>query len=247
MAALVVGAVALRAGWNFGALLVGWFVCATLVSSLGRAVKQQRTLSIVAKGGGDSGSNRDARQVLANGGVFLAATALIMWMHPAATSLATPWNLLAVGALAAAGADTWATELGTLYGGTPWSVRTQRQVPVGTSGAVSTIGMLALLTGATVVALLAVVLGTVPLSIRLVVVITTAGTLGALTDTLVGAWLQERRWCPVCQQETEQPQHRCGSPTQRIGGIRKLENDAVNVLCTVVGGVAAMALALVWK
>src|SRR5690242_1724446 len=68
IAATVVGTLAVTVGWNWGALLILYFVSSTVLSRLGRAEKERRTSAVVAKGG-----ERDAIQVLANGGVFAAA------------------------------------------------------------------------------------------------------------------------------------------------------------------------------
>jgi uncharacterized membrane protein len=147
----------------------------------------------------------------------------------------------AAGALAAAGADTLATEVGTWWGGAPWSLRTGKRVPPGTSGAVTVEGTLALVASAAAVAVLAAALTVVPW--RAVGAVTAAGTAGALADTVVGAWGQQRRWCPGCQADTEQDPHACGGPTQWVGGRRWLDNDAVNLLATMVGALGALVSA----
>ena len=85
---------------------------------------------------------RDAIQVFANGGVFAVA---------AIGMLAAPdvrWFSLGAGALAASASDTWATEIGTLWGGAPRSILTARVVPTGTSGGITLIGSLGTIAGA---------------------------------------------------------------------------------------------------
>ncbi|HEY2027176.1 MAG TPA: DUF92 domain-containing protein, partial [Gemmatimonadaceae bacterium] len=133
VAATLVGGASVAAGWRVGALLVAYFVVASALSRLGADAKASRTGGVVEKGGA-----RDAAQVLANGGAF-AALALATIVHPTAAGLVPG----AVGALAAASADTWGTEIGTLYGRSPRSILTWRVVPAGSSGAVSGIGSLA--------------------------------------------------------------------------------------------------------
>jgi uncharacterized protein (TIGR00297 family) len=232
IAAAAVGTIAVAAGWSWGALLIAYFVMASLLSRAGAAEKSRRTASIVAKGGA-----RDATQVLANGGVFmLAALASVAVDSPTTRSLAA---VAAVGALAAASADTWATEIGTLLGGTPRALLTGRPAPPGTSGAVSAAGTAAMLGGALFTAVIAYLLGIV----TTVGTIILAGSVGALTDTLIGATLQERRWCVRCGRATERAVHDCGSETRRTGGLAMVDNDTVNLLATAAGAAAAALLA----
>lgn len=231
VAAVVVGSTAMLAGWPWGLFLVGWFAIATIASRVGRTAKQQRTGDVVAKGG-----TRDAVQVLANGGVYGAA-ALVAILHPDMAGVAA---VGAAGALVAAGADTLATETGTLWRGQPFSLRTFTGVPTGTSGAVSVPGTAGLLLAAVGLALLATWVGLIASSAVPAVIM--AGAAGAMADTLVGAWWQARRWCPVCARETEQVVHQCGTGTRHHAGLAWLTNDVVNALCTLVGAVLAIRL-----
>jgi uncharacterized protein (TIGR00297 family) len=221
LAALVVGSLALHVGWPSGSYLIGWFLIASVLSRWGRAKKRARLRGIVQKD-----AQRDARQVLANGGAF-AVACLPFLAHEPATAV------FAAGALAAAGADTWATEIGTLATTQPWSLREGRRVPAGTSGAVTLQGTLAAAVGAVLLAGFAHLVGLVG---RGAIPAVALGALsGALADTLIGAWIQERRWCPSCDAATEQPVHACGTATERCGGLAALDNDVVNALCTLVG------------
>lgn len=90
----------------------------------------------------DVGSGgRSARQVWANGGV--AAACAVLALVPGLRSLAAG----VAGALAAALADSWATEIGTAVRGRTVLVTTFRAVSPGTSGGVSLVGTLAGLAG----------------------------------------------------------------------------------------------------
>jgi uncharacterized membrane protein len=97
----------------------------------------------------------------------------------------------------------------------------------------------AMVAGALCVALAARALGLTDA----VAAVTAAGCAGALADTLIGATVQERRWCDACALATEQAVHVCGAPTRRAGGLAALDNDAVNLMATVVGAAAALLLA----
>lgn len=228
-AAVLVGTSAVAAGWTWGALLLVYFVSSSALSRLGKAAKERRTAGVVEKGG-----ERDARQVMANGGVFALGAAAVAFAPIELHDVAT---VAALGALAASAADTWATEIGTLVGGTPRSLLSLATVPAGTSGGMSAAGTCAMIAGAAVMAVAAAALGISPA----VGTIALAGTAGALGDSLIGATMQERRWCTTCARNTERRVHDCGTPTSLAGGRKWIDNDVVNFLATVVGaGVAAL-------
>jgi uncharacterized protein (TIGR00297 family) len=223
--ATIIGTLAMAAGWNWGILLIVYFISSTALSHLGRASKEARTASVVAKGG-----ERDAIQVFANGAMF-AGAALAMIVRPNVR-----WIALGAGALAASAADTWATEVGTLARGEPRSILNWRRVPVGTSGGVSLEGTLAMVAGAVFIAALVVLLGwTADVAVRVGI----GGIVGAVVDSLLGATLQARRWCDTCNRETERATHDCGAETRAVRGFGWLDNDIVNFLSGAVGGLLA--------
>ena len=227
IAAALVGGVSIAAGWSWGILLAAFFVSSIALSRLGRQRKAESTGGIVAKTG-----PRDLWQVLANGGVFAAAAAAaIVSPHPA-------WRAVGVGALAASTADTWATEIGTLFGGRPRSILSGKRIPIGTSGGITLAGSTASLAGAAFITGAAVLVGwDVP-----IVVILLSGVAGALADSVLGALVQERFWCEACAAPTEQSIHRCGTTTSRTGGFAGLNNDVVNLVCSMVGALIALVM-----
>lgn len=227
--AVVVGTVAVAAGWAWGVLLILYFAASSAVSRAGRQIKSARAGGIVAKDG-----PRDAAQVLANGGLF-AMAALLAIVAPA-----SQWFALGAGALAASAADTWATELGTRYGAVPRSILSGKHVPAGTSGGVSAIGSGGAVAGALFVAAVALVLGW---SSRVALAAAIGGIAGALTDSVLGASVQSARWCDTCARGTERERHDCGSLTRRIRGVGWMDNDVVNLLSGLAGGVVAALIA----
>lgn len=230
--ALVVGTAATAAGWGWCAVLLTFFVSSTLLSRWRRAAKERSTGGIVDKGGA-----RDAWQVIANGGVFaLCAVGAIVFP-------ALPWTFAGFGALAGATADTWATEIGTAMGGVPRSVRGWRPVPPGTSGAVTTAGTLAMGAGALLVGTVAQLGG---FGVQVAAATAAGGLGGALADTVLGATLQERRWCAPCREATERRVHDCGRETQRRSGVAGLDNDVVNLTSSLVGSAVAVMVGRAW-
>jgi uncharacterized protein (TIGR00297 family) len=228
--AAVTGTVALLAGWRWGVLLVVYFASASALSRFGSARKEARTSSVIEKGGA-----RDALQVLSNGGVFALAAALVV----ALPQYEHRWLALGIAALAASASDTWATEIGTLYGGAPRSILDWSRVPVGMSGGVTAIGVLAAIAGALFIALVSLALGW-PARVALASFI--GGVAGSTLDSLLGATLQQRRWCDRCNRATERAVHDCGTQTRLVGGVAAMNNDSVNLLCGIAGGLVALAI-----
>lgn len=225
--AAVVGTLAIAAGWSWGFLLISHFVAASALSKFGEQKKAELVGPVVQKGG-----ERDARQVLANGGLYaLAALGSLVFPSPV-------WYAIAVGALAASAADTWATEIGTLAGGAPISIISAKRVPPGTSGGVTVIGTMAGAGGALFIGAAATLANwPVPLAAAAL-----GGIAGALADSLLGAVLQARRWCEVCAEFTERLVHSCGTATRHAGGIAGFDNDAVNAVCSGVGALVAILI-----
>lgn len=224
LTAAVVGVVTLAfGGWTAALVVFAFFIPAVLLSRVGRARK--RALIDVGKHGA-----RDAWQVLANGGIATACIAL--WPHGDVYACAF------AGAYAAASADTWGTELGTLAKGLPRSILTLRPLATGLSGGVTLAGTLAEIGGACAVALVAALV-----DIGSFLPIAIGGIAGALMDSLLGASVQALRWCPNCARACETNPHVCGSATTLRRGLRWIGNDAINLCATITGAVVAGLLA----
>jgi uncharacterized protein (TIGR00297 family) len=225
-AASVLGAVSTAAGWTFAIALVAWFAVSSALTRWGREVKRARSASVL----GDE-RGRSAVQVLANGAVF-AACALASTLVPSFML-----GAMAFGALAAAAADTWATEIGLRWGGTPRSVITWRPVSPGTSGGVTLAGLGGAVLGSLFVAALAGAANPAAL-----LAILSAGINGTIADSLLGATLQARRRCTACGEPTERLTHSCGGATEHAGGWRWMTNDTVNLIATAVGAATMLAI-----
>ena len=251
IAAFVVGTLTYGAGTlGFTLVLLAFFVPSVLLSRFGRARK--RGLVDVGKHGA-----RDALQVLANGGVATACA--VAW----ALTNDPRWAFAFAGAYAAATADTWATEIGTLAKRQPRSILTLRPVATGLSGGITLTGTLAEIGGALWIG--AVGLAGIGLAymfspfddgisyqgafypapgammLRLVA-IPIGGVVGATLDSVLGATVQELRRCDACERACETDPHDCGGPTRRVRGLPGFSNDTVNLTATAAGAAVAFAL-----
>ncbi len=243
-------------GLEMAILLIAFFITSSVLSRLfGR---RKRSLDEKFS----KGSQRDAAQVLANGGVAGLFVLIGLFFR------AEEWPLIAAAAaLAAANADTWATELGVLNPTRPVLITNGQPVERGTSGGISRGGTLAAAAGAAVIALLAAlsppqalsfltapaapilsapVRG--PMNLALFAILTLSGLVGSLVDSLLGATLQAIYHCPTCKKETERhPLHTCGTRTRRLRGLHWLNNDLVNTLCTLSAALLAILLTALFK
>lgn len=164
-----------------GAFLVlfSLFVVTWIATRLGRSLKQ--TLGTAERREG-----RTAAQVLANLSVA-AVCGLVYAMR------ADPvWLVAIVAAMAEVATDTVASECGQAFSREARLITTFERVPAGTDGGISIAGTVFGVGAGLVIGLLGVVCGLVPT--RLLWVPVAAGALGMLADSVLGAWLERRRW-----------------------------------------------------
>lgn len=142
------------------------------------------------------------------------AVAVVCALLAALTPYGRLFALAFAAALATAAADTAGSEVGQLYGRRAWLPTTWRRVPPGTDGAVSLEGTLAGLAAALLVAQLGVLAGLYPWWGALVVL--AAAVAGTTAESLLGAATRTRHL---------------------------LDNEALNLLNTLLGALAALGLA----
>jgi len=245
-------------GWIWGLLLITFFVSSSMLSHY-RHRDKKAVAEKFAKGG-----RRDLGQALANGGMgAILAVAYLASPEPA---------LLAayLGVMATVNADTWATELGVLSRVPPRLITTGAEVPTGTSGGVTSLGTWASVAGALLIGATATALtqasslvggrGWDARALTYPVLAVAGGMAGSLFDSLLGATVQGIYYCDRCGKETESAFHRCppalrapqepegGHPTRPLRGWLWLNNDLVNFIASIVGGIVAATLGwLFWR
>jgi uncharacterized protein (TIGR00297 family) len=175
VAAAIIGAIVFGlGGWFMTALLLLFFLSSSGLTRLEAARKSHP----------EHRRDRSAGQVLANGAVP-AAIAIWYGINPSAIALSA-----FAGAIAASTADTWATEIGLLSPATPRLITTWEKVPRGSSGAVTLLGTIGGIVGASAIAVVAFYWMRTP-----VVSVFAAGVLAMCADSVLGATLEGRvKW-----------------------------------------------------
>jgi uncharacterized protein (TIGR00297 family) len=233
-------------GLTAGLLLIAFFASSSLLSHY----KANSAPKRLAAEQFDKGGQRDLGQALANGGAA-AGLAVLSWLTQAQPPLSGALYAAMIGALATANADTWATELGVLSRTTPRLItRPSRRVSPGTSGGITPLGSGAALGGAAFIALGYATFGLLEQalagagrgpSIQWAIAIgaTTAGLVGALFDSFLGATVQAMYYSDRRGKETEKAFERDGTPNRLIRGWPWLNNDWVNFLASLLGAAAS--------
>lgn len=216
-------------GWQWTAPILVFFVLSSLLSKFGRSRKVPFEQVF------EKSSTRDWGQVLANGGVPASVTVFSV-LFPL-----YDFYPLYLGALAAATADTWGTEIGVLARGKTVSILRLTSVEPGTSGGISEYGTIGGAIGAAVVALSGYPWYT---ELRTTLSVVAAGVAGSLIDSLLGATVQAQYKCGVCGKITEREMH-CGQTTELHRGVRWIGNDVVNGICALGGALVAWGLMLI--
>lgn len=234
-------------GWSWGLLLITFFSTSTLLSRYKERLKEERAAEKFSKGG-----RRDFAQTLANGGLG-ALLALLFAL------LGEPILILAafIGVLATVTADTWATELGVLSKSRPRLITTGQPVEPGTSGGVTPLGTSAAAAGGLLIGV-AMFLFTLlfrraggthgnsalPSSSWWMIPAGFLGGLaGSMADSVMGATTQAMYRYPNGK-ETERRVGRDGTPNTFVRGWRWLDNDMVNFLSSIIGGIVAVGVCL---
>jgi uncharacterized protein (TIGR00297 family) len=167
------------AGPSAFAALATLFLLTWATTRLGYRRKQEMGIA-------ERGDGRDAWQVVANlavaalGAVGFSVTGNHIWL------------LAATAALAEAGTDTVASEVGQLSSHTVLLITTWKRVQAGTDGGITLTGTIAGTVAALVIALVAEQGGMVAHAQVWIPVV--AGFVGMLIDSVLGATLQRRSW-----------------------------------------------------
>ncbi|XP_036433074.1 transmembrane protein 19 isoform X2 [Colossoma macropomum] len=240
LGALLVGFILTMANMSFFAALLAFFITSTNLTRWKGDVKK-RTDSEYKEGG-----QRNWVQVFCNGGVPTELALLYMIeVGPGEMPVdfgkqySASWMCLSLlGALACSAGDTWASEVGPVISkNKPRLITTWNEVPIGTNGGITTVGLIAsFLGGATV--------GTAYFMTQLLLVNelhlavpqwpiivygAMAGLLGSMLDSFLGANMQYSGY----DESTGKVVHHESPAVKRICGKPILDNNGVNLFSSI--------------
>lgn len=203
VAAVVIGFIIwLGEGYTGIALLATFFIAGTLATSFKMRVKQQAGLAEQHRG------QRTAAQVIANGGLA-AILSLLSFLSVQQQPLLL---LMVASSLSSATADTVSSELGNVYGKKFYNIMNFKKDIRGLNGVVSFEGTMIGIAGSSLIALIYTAQAGFTIHFLWIVI---AGTIGNLTDSVLGATLERKKI---------------------------LNNDAVNFLNTLTAALAGLLL-----
>ncbi len=201
-------------GWNWTLPLLVFFFSSSALSYLKHGYKKQFKEQF------EKSSRRDGHQVFANGGIALLV-AFIYYLSP------QPYlYFLYLSSLAAANADTWATELGVLSPRSPRLIATMERVEKGRSGAVSITGLTASMAGSLAVVVTAFLYLPLHNMFFFFLAAFISGFFSSLADSILGATLQAQFRSPSGRLTEKDPQ----GVLPLVSGWRGMNNDWVNFI-----------------
>ena len=224
--AFVIGWIVFGLGrFAFSSVMLFFFFSSSLLSNLGSAQKSKLTEYA------QKVNQRNARQILANG--LVPTLLLIAWFN----SQESIFILLFLTSLAAATADTWATEIGVLSKSEPRSILGFKDVPKGTSGGVSILDTVAGFGGSVAVVILGLLVFSLslqfPFTLQNALLAAVLGLPAQIFDSILGASFQAKYRCLKCERICEESKHCPGAGTELISGWKWMNNNVVNFLSVV--------------
>ena len=124
-------------------------------------------------------------------------------------------------------ADSLASDVGVLSRKDPIDICRMKRIKRGLSGGVSLLGTVSALLGCVAMSLISMIFWGFDLKYFLAIL--AVPMIGILIDSVLGSLVQAKYQCTECGKFTEKAVH-CGKPTRHSGGLRIINNDAVNII-----------------
>ncbi len=229
--AFIVGALIIYSGgWAFFILLFIFMIVGSILTKIAGKKFIDWTSYF------NSNGLRSWKSVLANG-FWPMYSAIIYSIYPDTYRMYAIFFFL--GSLTSMMSDTVSTEVGMYLGGTPVLITNPKvHVPKGYSGGVTLIGLLGGFISAILFSYLSAVLLGI-FSIYDVYILISAGFIGSIIDSVLGATVQAKYRCKLCGSVIETRYH-CGEEAELVKGFEPLDNHVINFISSLAGGVLAV-------
>ena len=143
----IAGTISVIVGVEYMAALLAFYISASYLTKIG-AEKKKRQEEDYKIGG-----ERNVFQVLATCGIGTLVAFLVILFSPMNEETLIVCRLCYVCHYCVVNGDTWASELGSIYGGIPRLITNMAKVPPGTNGGVTPVGFLVSFLGGSFVTL----------------------------------------------------------------------------------------------
>ena len=124
-------------------------------------------------------------------------------------------------------ADSLASDVGVLSKKDPVDICRMKRIKRGLSGGVSLLGTLSAFAGCVFMFLISWIF--FGISVKLAVAVIVIPMIGIAIDSILGSLVQAKYECTVCGKATEKKVH-CNAETRHVGGLKLINNDAVNII-----------------
>ncbi|MFM7310962.1 MAG: DUF92 domain-containing protein [Flavobacteriales bacterium] len=211
---IITSVLAILNAWLVISAMGTMFLTSSLLSKWRKDQKQKTTKHIIMH------EPRNATQAFANLGVAFVLAFLSGVLN------CTDMLFYALGAIAAANADTWASEIGVLSRSKPKYLLSRQVVDAGLSGGVTALGIFASIAGSACIAAIYFLFSH---NLTLTLIIWMAGFIGSIMDSLLGELIQVKY----------KTQSGLVTEIQQQGatfkGMPYVNNDTVNFICSLTG------------
>jgi uncharacterized protein (TIGR00297 family) len=230
---LLAGVIFSLGGIKWSVPILTFFILSSILSKLRKKKNEEVELYFEKSG------VRDYMQVIANGGAG-GILVILYTLNPNEL-----YYLIYLATLSAVCADTWATEIGTWKKTSTYNILNLKPIEQGVSGGISFVGSTGAVLGSIAIALSGIMWNTIS-TFEFIILIVISGVFGSFFDSLLGATIQAQNLCVVCSKITEKKIH-CGSEANHYQGKKWINNDVVNLLSGIAGGVVIVILKVMIK
>ena len=140
-------------------------------------------------------------------------------------------------------ADSLASDVGVLSKKDPIDICRMKRIKRGLSGGVSLLGTLSALAGCLLMCLVSFIF--FGISTKVIIAVLVIPMLGIIIDSILGSLVQAKYKCTVCGKNTEKTVH-CNQKADHVGGIKLINNDAVNIISNFLTAILAAVCVLLF-